>query len=71
MERVIHSIEGKKVIHWTHPLMPAEYSLCGDDLVGDDSLEMTSAHTTDKDVDCARCLEIVRAIKKIQQQRRN
>lgn len=62
MRKLKHKIEDRTLIHWEHPLMKGEYSLCGDDINGDDDLKIERTLYTCDDVTCQRCLEIVACI---------
>ncbi len=62
---VKHMFGNEELIHLAHPLMLREYSLCGDDICGDDELGITPGVPTDEEVTCERCIEMIRALDKI------
>ncbi len=63
--KVKHMFDGQELVHLTHPLMPKEYALCGDDITGDDQLGITPGVPTDESITCKRCITMVQVMRRI------
>lgn len=53
------------LVHFDGISQPGDISLCGSDLVGDETLGYYPANETNKRVNCVFCQQIVKAAKKI------
>lgn len=58
MKRIEHMIEGETIVHYEGAL-GGDLALCGSDLAGDGTLDITEAKETTKRVTCKHCKAVV------------
>ena len=61
---VSHIDEEESYIH-ANGVLGSDYTLCGCDIYGDETLGWVGGVDTHKKIDCPRCIEVIRYCKKI------